>query len=196
MSGNCQASEKQTAPPGGASHRGRDGRDRRSDSRQAPRPPRRRRAAGFEQPRIGRLERPLDQQRLDACAQFDAEHPAGMRSGARATHPGREPIALAGLRVECDAEFPQLFHRLPHRRARHGQIRGQRVARDGRRDRRAAGNPLWQRPVRGRRLIGAGARTATTCGARIDACAHAPHVAPVRVDHEHGAGHRESPAAE
>ena len=75
-----------------------------------------------------------------------------MRSGASALTPGAEPVTLAGLRVERDAELAQLLHRLPHRGARHRQVRGQRFTGLEGAIVEPLEHALWQRPVAVRRI--------------------------------------------
>jgi hypothetical protein len=82
----------------------------------------------LEQARVRGLERPFDPQDFDARAH-------GLRQqhldacGIERTHTRREPISLAGLGVERDAELAQLFHGLPDGGAGHAQLAGQCLAR-------------------------------------------------------------------
>ena len=173
MSGYCQASDRQMAPPGGATQP----RPRR------PRPP----VWCSASTTAARAGAPAAAPLATACWWTRASiRPAAPRC-ARARRRGssacdalrrqradarREPIALVGLRVERDAELAQLLHRLPHRGARHRQIRGQRFARLEGAVVEPLEHALRQRPGRWRGFTCGRARTATAC-ARAARCRRA-----------------------
>ena len=67
----------------------------------------------FEQPGVARLERPLDQQRLDALEYIGRQQRLDALRRQRA-HTHGQAVTLAGLRIERDTELAQLLDRLPH----------------------------------------------------------------------------------
>ena len=190
MSAYCHASERQMAPPGGATQP----RPRR------PRPPvwcsasttAGARAAGGSDSssRVFVDSSVHSTSNASMRARTSRGSAASMRSADSALTPACEAITLVGLRVERDAELAQLLDGLPHGGARHLEIGGQRLAGLEVAVVEALEHALRQRH---RHVMTGRARTATERRARGSVpLAHAAHVAAMRVDHERGAGQRET----
>ena len=188
MSGYCQASDRQMARRAVRASRGPAGRDRRSDSRKdhAARP------AGGGRDSAGAYwstQCPLDQ-RQSRCVRTARRRASPQCVRRQGTHPGREPIALAGLRVECDAKFRSCSTAF-HTAARVTD----RSAASASPETKARSSSRWKTRCSGLSVdadfTAAGVEQPQLVCTGLGARAHASHVA-LCVDHEHGAGQRKA----
>ena len=194
MSAYCQPSDRQIAPPGRRDPAapapaaaaglvfGEHDRGAARGRRQAPR------ATWCWWIRASTRPAALRCARARPAGSSDCDALRRQRADAR-----REPITLVGLRIERNAELAQLLDGLPDGGARHRQIGGQRLAGLERAVVETLEHALRQRPLRDG---GAHARprpNSHSLRARGSVpCAHAPHVAAMRVDHERRAGQRKT----